>query len=82
MKTWSASLSNESCIFDVQDGFETLREAINWALNRGGDYVIHIDDAKDLPGLHLCMSSGKLWFERGYQDWIDVNIDDFCKEYG
>lgn len=43
MKTYNASLSNATCIFDERDGFDSLDAAIQWARGRGDDYTITLD---------------------------------------
>ena len=78
--SWNVTLNNESGIFDSRDGFTTLREAIEWSLGRGPRYNIQIDDGS-YPGLHLCVTGGKLMLERGYDDWTPVSVDSLCKRY-
>lgn len=39
---YEVSLSNDSCIFDSETGFDTIEEAIEWGLGRGHRYVLHI----------------------------------------
>lgn len=43
MKTYRVSLSDETCIFDMRDGFIAIDEAITWARGRGGKYTIMLD---------------------------------------
>lgn len=39
---YSVGLSNDSCMFDYADGFETPAEALDWADGRGGIYLAYI----------------------------------------
>lgn len=39
---YEVCLSNDSCIFDSEVGFDTIAEAIEWGLGRGHRYVLHI----------------------------------------
>lgn len=39
---YEVSLSNDSCIFDSEIGFDTIEEAIEWGLGRGHRYVLHV----------------------------------------
>lgn len=39
---YEVCLSNDSCIFDSEIGFDTIKEAIEWGLNRGKRYVLHV----------------------------------------
>lgn len=39
---YEVGLSNDSCIFDSEVGFDTIEEAIEWGLGRGHRYVLHI----------------------------------------
>lgn len=39
---YEVCLSNDSCIFDSETGFDTIEEAIKWGLNRGNRYVLQI----------------------------------------
>lgn len=39
---YEVSLSNDSCIFDSEIGFDTIAEAIEWGLGRGPHYVLQI----------------------------------------
>ena len=41
---YSVSLSNKDCIFDSASGFQTAKEAMQWALGRGGCYVAQIQN--------------------------------------
>lgn len=36
--------SEESCLFDSCDGFETFEDALRWGLGRGYRYTIEISD--------------------------------------
>ena len=74
---YAVTLNNDSTIFDSRDGFDTLREAVEWALGRGSKYNIQIDDGT-YPGYHLSVSDGQLWYERNYHDWVKVSVDSFC----
>ena len=79
--SWNATLNNRDAIFDSHDGFDTLRDAINWSMGRGRNYNIQIDNGT-YPGLHLCIDDDKLFFEIAYREWVEVDIDAFCKKYG
>lgn len=48
MKKYNVTLSNNSCIFDSCDGFDTVAEALEWASGRSGKYVIQL--AKEVNG--------------------------------
>ena len=39
---YEVSLSNDSCIFDSEIGFDTIEEAIEWGLGRGHRYVLQV----------------------------------------
>ena len=78
---YEASLSNDSAIFDYRAGFATIREALEWSLGRGPEYVIHISDGS-YPDYHLCVHNNKLYYERGYCDWVEVSVDSFCNKKG
>lgn len=39
---YEVCLSNDSCIFDSEVGFDTIEEAIEWGLGRGHRYVLHV----------------------------------------
>ncbi|MEI3123229.1 MAG: hypothetical protein V8S81_05425 [Oscillospiraceae bacterium] len=39
---YEVCLSNDSCIFDSEIGFDTIAEAIEWGLGRGPRYVLHV----------------------------------------
>lgn len=39
---YEVSLSNDSCIFDSEIGFDTIAEAIEWGLGRGPHYVLQV----------------------------------------
>ena len=78
---WNATLNNNDTIFDSRNGFDTLKEAILWCMGRGGNYNIQIDNGT-YPGFHLCVNNDKLLFECGYKEWVNVDIDVFCKKYG
>lgn len=54
-KIYNVSLSNETCIFDEQNGFDTLDAAINWARGRGGEYTITLDAGKAEDGEFLTL---------------------------
>lgn len=76
---WNVTLNNDAAIFDSCDGFETLREAIEWSLGRGGRYNIQID-AGSHTWLHMCVSGGKLMFD-DCGEWVEISLDEFCKHY-
>ena len=78
---YGVTLNNDDAIFDSREGFDTLREAVEWAIGRGSKYNIQIDDGVYL-GYHLAVADGQLWYERGYRDWVKVSIDSFCDIYG
>ena len=78
---YGVTLSNDSVIFDSQEGFDTLRDALVWAIGRGPKYNIQICDGT-YPGYHLSVADGQLWYERGYCDWVKVSVDSFCDIYG
>jgi hypothetical protein len=42
MKTYEVALSNDSCLFDMESGFETIEEAVEWGKGRGRKYVMQI----------------------------------------
>lgn len=48
MKKYNVALSNESCIFDSMDGFDSVVSAMDWASGRGGEYVIQL--AREVNG--------------------------------
>ena len=74
---YGVTLNNDSAIFDSREDFDTLREAVEWALGRGSKYNIQIDDGT-YPGYHLSVADGQLWYERNYHDWVKVSVDSFC----
>ena len=78
---YGVTLSNDSAIFDSRGDFDTLREAVEWAVGHGSQYNIQIDDG-NYPGYHLFVADGQLWYERGYRDWANVSVDSFCAMYG
>ena len=49
-KMYNVSLANECCIFDHRDGFETAREAVEFACGRGGKYKVYIDAGRSIEG--------------------------------
>lgn len=76
---FSVSLSNQDCIFDSAFGFATSKEAMAWALGRGGKYVAQISN-DDVEGSFRsfsvsndCISTFDGW------DWIDLALDDIEK---
>ena len=74
---YGVTLSNDSAIFDSREGFDTLRDALEWATGRGSKYNIQIDDGTYL-GYHLSVTDGQLWYEHGYRDWVKVSVNSFC----
>lgn len=78
---YAVTLNNDSAIFDSCEGFDTLRDALVWAIGRGSKYNIQIDDGA-YPGYHLSVADGQLWYECGYRDWVKVSVDSFCDIYG
>ena len=66
---YSVGLSNESCLFDLCDGFETVDEALDWASGRGGTYVIQIrNDRRDDAGISISATDGEDGMEYRYYD--------------
>lgn len=57
--TYEVSLSNDSCIFDSEIGFDTIEEAIEWGLGRGPHYVLQIG-AQDGYTVSLGVSGNKV----------------------
>ena len=53
---YSVSLSNDSCIFDSEEGFETVQEVLDWSKDRSGKYLIQIqndDSTSQYPFLSI-----------------------------
>ena len=72
---YSVSLSNQDCIFDSASGFQTAKEAMQWALGRGGCYMAQIQN-DDTNGAFrsFSISDGQIKTYDGW-DWIDVKLD-------
>ena len=72
---YSVSLSNQDCIFDSASGFQTAKEAMQWALGRGGSYVAQIqNDGVDGAFRSFSVSNGQVKTYDGW-DWLDVTLD-------
>lgn len=75
MKKYNVSLSNDSCIFDSFEGFDTIEEAIEFSIGRGGRYVIQLDAGKSEEGesISIAYDSDNDTFSH-YNGWEWVNI--------
>lgn len=72
MKKYNVALSNDSCLFDSQDGFDSVAEAMEWASGRGDKYVIQI--AKDINGEETDFLSISAVTKRGKTTYSYYNI--------
>nr|DAM02626.1 MAG TPA: hypothetical protein [Caudoviricetes sp.] len=61
---YEVSLSNDSCIFDSEVGFETIEEAIEWGLGRGHRYVLQVG-AQDGDAVSLGVVGDRLTINVG-----------------
>ena len=75
MKQYNVVLSNDSCIFDSFDGFDTIDEAIEFAIGRGGRYVIQLDagNAEAWESIRITYDCETKTFSH-YDGWEWVNI--------
>ena len=80
--TYDVALSNKDCIFDSRHGFESIAEAMEWAMGRGGNYVIQISrENADAPG--CCISAEcnadstetRLYWYNGWE-WEQIDVED------
>lgn len=76
---YSVSLSNQDCIFDSADGFATAKDAMVWALGRGGKYVAQIQNDDVDGAFHSFSVSDDCIRTFDGWDWVDVNLDDISK---
>jgi hypothetical protein len=85
MKKYNVALSNNSCIFDSCDGFCSVAEAISWASDRGGEYVIQIAkevDGKEVDFLSIGASTscGRTTYSHYYIcDWEPVTVEQIAR---
>ena len=85
MKKYNVALSNDSCIFDSRDGFDTVAEALSWASNRGRSYTIQIarevnGEEVDFLSISAKTSRGKSSYYYYYiSEWEPVTADDIAK---
>lgn len=82
MKKYNVALSNDSCIFDSFEGFDTIEEAIEFSIGRGGRYVIQLDAGKAEEGefLNLSYDSDSGMFSHyGYSGLIEIKPEDVKK---
>lgn len=61
---YEVSLSNDSCIFDSEIGFDTIAEAIEWGLGRGHRYVLQVG-AQDGDAVSLGVVGDRITFNVG-----------------
>lgn len=72
---YSVSLSNQDCIFDSASGFQTAKEAMQWALGRGGSYVAQLQNDEVFGAFwSFPISDDQIKTYDGW-DWIDVELD-------
>lgn len=76
---YNATLSNKDCIFDSRTDFETFREALDWALNRGESYKAYIEDDNCYYNLSI---TGKTVYDYDpyVNKWFPVELDKVEKE--
>lgn len=84
MKIYNVSLANECCIFDHRDGFETAREAVEFACGRGGKYKVYIDAGKcgygyEINATHMHNGAFAVSYGWDYELVKYFSADDFVK---
>ena len=76
MRKYNVTLSNNSCIFDSFEGFESIEDALEFSIGRGGRYVIQLDAGKAEEGesISIAYDSDAETFSH-YNGWEWVNIN-------
>lgn len=69
-------LSNGSCLFD-SGRFDTVQEALEWAMGRGGEYVIQIAREGEM-GISIGVDGEKLKYYDGF-GWEEISQEDVEK---
>lgn len=73
---YSVVLSNGSCIFDSESGFETAVDAMKWSLGRGGSYVAQIANDEVEGAFRSFSISGNRISTYMVYEWINVKLED------
>ena len=47
MKHYDVTLANKDCIFDNRQTIETAAEAVDFAMGRGGKYLVYVSSSDD-----------------------------------
>lgn len=71
-KMYNVALINDQCIFDERDDFETVAEAVDWAIGRGGQYAAVFGSTDDPMGLRVTVvDDDKPRFVTGNNKWFN-----------
>ena len=84
MKKFNCTLSNDDCIFDSCDGFDTALEAIEWGRGKGSSYSIQInyEDPEDydptFPNI-TCKYNSLSIYDYPLNRWVYVTAEQAAK---
>lgn len=79
-RKFHVGLSNSDCAFDEKGGFKSVQEALEWAVGRGGKYVIMIDDKINWWSIAYDDFTETFQWWDGWE-WKKVTVDDIVKMF-
>lgn len=73
---YSVGLNNKSCLFDYANGFSSAKEAMEWALGRGGHYVAQIYNDDQGYGRSFSIDSHNRISTYLVDHWTYISLND------
>ena len=87
MKKYNVWLSNNSCIFDSFEGFDSLDDALEFSTGRGGQYLIQLDAGNADEGEDITLSydcDTKTYSHYNGWEWKEIkpeNVKKYINRY-